>query len=297
MKAKTKEQSTEIQKSDGTTVPMKQAIPAAALNAQLHNNWTGVSEADRLKFAVATCMALDIPTPLNPFRYIDLGQGRTVFYAPNEAAQLIAEAKKMSLRITNKYLERDTNIYFVEIEAGFPTGRVVQNIATLYVGGLTGDKRANAIMKAVTKGLRRTVFAAAGLSVTDDDELEILRKQESGAAYPAPPPLSVPSPNPPAAVPSPAPADDETITLRAEVFRQLTGKNGMFEGKPVKAKEWIESTVGYGFERLTADDCQELLAEIARQQIEESDESQARPEEGNYTVDPATGEKQKEMFK
>lgn len=231
-------------------------LPASVVKAQLYNDWSKLSEEDRLKAALALCRALDIPTPLNPFRFITMN-GKVVLYAPNEAAQLIAESKGASVNITNKYLDKETNIYTVEVRVSTAT-RTIDNMACLYVGGLTGQKRADAMMKAVTKASRRTIFAAFGLSVTDDDDIEAQRTQGPATGV-LPPTTGQVQQGEPETLP---PADQEAEDLKALLYQQLIGKEGKFSKNTKAARSWIEENCGKKFDDLDANDANELLAKL-----------------------------------
>lgn len=232
------------------------SLPRAAVKAQLYNDWTGVNDDDRLKYVLAICKSLNIPTPLNPFRFIKV-HNKTVLYAPNEAAQLIAERNRISTPITNKYLDKEQNIYVVEVRASNVTGRHTDNLGAIYVGGMSGPDRANSIMKCVTKAQRRTIFAMTGLSIVDDDQLTEMRREAANGA----PAAAI---SPPSAAPAlPDPTRQEMIEARAELFRALTGKGGLFERDPVQASRWVQDKTGKPFNTLNAVECEDLVAEAS----------------------------------
>lgn len=253
------------------------SLPRAAVRAQLYNDWQGVSDDDRLKYTLAICKSLNIPTPLNPFRFIVVktkAGPKTVLYSPNEAAQLIAERNRISTPITNKYLDKEQNIYVVEVRASNPSGRHTDNFGAIYVGGMSGPDRANAMMKCVTKAQRRTIFAMTGLSIVDDDQLVEMRREAANAA----PAAAV---SPPAAAPAlPDPDRQEMIEARAELFRALTSKGGLFERQPVEASKWIQEKAGKSFNTLTAVECEDLVAEASKEmQDEEPREDETEDQE------------------
>jgi hypothetical protein len=235
-------------------------VPAAAVRAQLHNDWSKVTEDDKLKYAISICKALDIPTPLNPFKFINM-KGKTVLYATKEAAELIAERNKISVNVVNKYLDKEQNIYVVEVRALMPHGRTFDNFAALSVSGLTGEARANAMMKTMSKAIRRVVFAAVGLSVMDETDLPT-----NGGNY-------APSPTPVAEAPTATEvnlSNPETIAARGALFQRLTAKGGRFHKNIPAARKWIEeNNNGDGIEKCSPDDCQELNAILDREEEEE----------------------------
>ena len=230
------------------------SLPAAVIQAQLYGNWAGTTEDQRVKACLELCGVLGIPTPLNPFRFITLN-GKMVMYAPNEAAQLIAASREASVDIVNKYRDKETNIYVVEIQVSTQARRV-QNFAAIYVGGLTGQKLADAMMKCCTKGIRRTIFGAFGLSIADDDDV--------AANSPPPAPLKIQASEVIEAYTAPVKPEnvdlqEATIEARSGLFRRLIGKDSMFGKEVGKAKAWVEDmTDGVPLEQLTIDNCATL---------------------------------------
>ena len=243
-------------------------VPAAAVRAQLHSDWSKVTEDDKLRYAISICKALDIPTPLNPFKFINM-KGKTVLYATKEAAELIAERNKISVNVVNKYLDKEQNIYVVEVRALMPHGRTFDNFAALSVAGLSGEARANAMMKTMSKAIRRVVFAAVGLSVMDEAELA---SSNDGGYAPSPEPETQPETEEPM-------KDPETLNARGMLFKRLTAKGGLFHKNIPGARAWIEeNNAGGGIENCSADDCQELEALLDRTEDVGDFEPKAEPE-------------------
>jgi hypothetical protein len=287
--AKAKPETQAVVKTEPAQFP---AIPVAAFKAQLTRDWAGVSDEDKVRFASSVCKALDIPTPLNPFTFIPM-KGKMTFYAGKEAAELLAERNKISVNITNKYLDKEQNIYVVECRAQMPTvdyydkkgvkthtvhGRSIDNLAAISMHGKSGDDRANALMKAVTKAQRRTVFSAVGLSIMDAEP------DENGGAqartYEVPP--AVISPVKAASMMAqgtPATAEEnelaaETIEARSLLFKRLVArgeKMGLKAPDRVKrAISWVVEHAGTGFEFLSAVQCADLNGILDRLEEEES---------------------------
>jgi hypothetical protein len=271
---------------NGALAPVEKslpAIPAAAVRAQLHNDWAKVSDEDKLKYAVGVCRSLDIPTPLNPFKFIDLSRqkngSKIVFYATKEAAELIAERNKISVNVTNKYLDRDQNLYIVEVRASMKDGRTFDNLAAMSVAGCSGQDRANMIMKTVSKAIRRVVFSAVGLSVMDDEDV----KAVGDMAYPTPPPIAnkaltqqvIESQGQPV-TPETKELADETIGLRADLMSRLMNgkfKKGKTSDRVKNVTAWIaENSHGQSLDLMSATDCVELLAILDKE--EEADAAQ-----------------------
>ena len=270
------------------TVSVPTSVPMAAVRAQLNNDWSGVSDQDKVKYCLALCKSLDIPTPLNPFKFIKL-KGKDTLYAPKEAAELLAERNKLSVNITNKYLDRDSNIYVVEVRASTRDGRTIDNLAAMSMAGATGEDRCNRMMKCVSKATRRVVFSSVGLSVIDDDDKAAIERDASCyATPPAIPPSNVPPITILEGMGEAATSEEqelatEAVAARAELITSLCGKDGMFGPKKIKqAKEWIEEVAAKPYEMLTPNDCQELMSMSMREPGADEDEDLELPlEQGN----------------
>ncbi len=175
----------EIIKTDSVNTEEITSVSSSAMVASFTRDWTNVSEKDRIRAVVAMCKVLNISPALNPFYFINLPEqgktpARTILYPGSESTALIAKGNNISLQITNKWLDKESNIYFVEGYGIDGAGRKIENIAATYMAGyngvLTGQHRANAMMKTVTKFQRRTVLSMVGLSIPDDDEIERLHE-------------------------------------------------------------------------------------------------------------------------
>ena len=232
-------------------------MPSSTMRAMLYNEWHKVAEQDRFKHIQNLCTVLNIPTPMNPFRFIEM-KGRTVLYAGVEAAQLLARLNNLSITTTGKSLDADANLLTIDMKAVDGNGRTVENFGCIYLGGLVGQERGNAIMKCHTKTFRRTVFTAVGLSAADEDDLE----RES--SYMGTPQNLIPQQPPKPVeeqsqvVPESQLSEDEEA--RMYILRELTKKGGICERDAKKAKQWIVSVGEVPFEKLTADNVQELVA-------------------------------------
>lgn len=238
----------------------KGLMPPAALRALMYNDWKGVGDADRMRHISNTCEVLKIPTPMNPFQFIEM-KGKVVLYATSAAAQLIANANLISTKIKNRDFDDQTNILTILMEATMPNGRSVENFACMYLGGLTGENRANAMMKCITKASRRTIFAMVGLSALDEDDVAEMKKNQPLTDAADPYDQRIPTQ---IAIPVDAVPVQEEMTedeeARIYLLRELTKKGGLCEKDPKRAKAWIYDTSNLSFEKLTADQVQELIA-------------------------------------
>jgi hypothetical protein len=65
-------------------------------------------------------------------------------------------------------------VYLVSVRCTGKDGRSSENQGAVDISGLSGEKLANALMKATTKAIRRTVLAHCGLGMLDETELDTI---------------------------------------------------------------------------------------------------------------------------
>lgn len=247
------------EKPKAVDAPPARTLPAAAIQASMSNNWANVSWPDRTRFVSHLCDSLNIPMPLNPFRFIAM-KGVTVLYAPAEAFFLIANKSRVSIPIIEEKYDKETQIHQVKIRATQPDGTHVDNIGAIYLGGLTGQERANNIMKCVTKAQRRAIKSKTGLSVADEDDLAYMQKH---GVLPA---VTVESLPEAAAGALSEPTEDDIH--RDELFSYLTTVKNFSVSQ---AKETIRNHAGKDIGELTAVEAQDVLGELqAEDEAEES---------------------------
>lgn len=237
-------------------------LAPAAFRASFSRNFHGVSDADRANYVSALCKVLGIPTPLNPFYFLPVSQTVTVLYAGIEATQLLAESKKLNIEILRKSLDKETNLYTVEIRVTGPSGRFCDNEGIIYLGGVTGKDRANAMMKAITKAQRRSVLSYCGLSITDDDELHgDYHSQTNPIAARA---IEIQNETPKEIeAPKNASIDDFTKDARKRLFKfMLAGKSPLFRTVE-DANSYLSMCVEKGsFDELSEEDCSKVFESL-----------------------------------
>lgn len=152
----------------------------------------------KLDLIVQVCKIAGLDPRLSPFEYIRF-QGKEILYARKNAADQLVNIHKIRLEIIQQNTEDDIRI--VTVCADTADGRRQMDIGAVNVKGLTGDARANAYMKAVTKAKRRTVLSVCGLSMLDESEIESIpgAKPMGLPARPMPAPAPETPPEPPEA--------------------------------------------------------------------------------------------------
>ena len=133
-----------------------------------------LSSKQLLQYVNRLCSDLGINPLAQPFQLLKL-QGKTQLYATKNCTDQLRHVFRIS--IVNFPGEEIGDIYQVTAQAKMPlkdgTVRVDMDLGVVSIKGLSGDAKANAIMRAGTKAKRRVTLSMIGLSkVMDETELE-----------------------------------------------------------------------------------------------------------------------------
>lgn len=139
----------------------------------IHGDLSKLSPEQKVEYYVARCRAAGLDPATKPFEYLVL-KGKHVLYATKACTDQLAGLHKLTVEITDRYLDKDAGIFNVQCRVRFPDGRHVEDFAALPVHRLGGDDLCNALMKAVTKAKRRTILSALGLGMFDETEVETI---------------------------------------------------------------------------------------------------------------------------
>ncbi|WP_156914929.1 hypothetical protein [Rubidibacter lacunae] len=140
--------------------------PAAAIEkAILKGDLRALTEIERLQYNVAICRALGLDPVTRPFDYILQDGKMSLYLNANGTAQLRA-LQGISTCIVGRH--QDVEMCYVTCVATDRAGRSEEATAVVPLVGrdgkpLTGQAKANAMMKAETKSKRRATLALAGI--------------------------------------------------------------------------------------------------------------------------------------
>lgn len=132
---------------------------------------SGLREEQLVGYYRYRCQQVGLDPSAKPFDLLVLS-GKKVLYANAGATQQLANLHGLSTQITNR--ERVEDVYLVSVRCTGKDGRSSENVGAVDIKGLAGEKLANALMKATTKAIRRTVLAHCGLGMLDETELETI---------------------------------------------------------------------------------------------------------------------------
>lgn len=137
-----------------------------------------LTEEERLTYYKHICDLMGLEPSTKPFAYIVLNS-KLVLYATKNCTDQISQLRKLSTEMTEPRFEHD--LVIVRCRVVDQSGRSSQSIGAVSTSGQTGEKLANALMKAETKAKRRAILSLVGLSVLDETEVESIRATSIGA--------------------------------------------------------------------------------------------------------------------
>ncbi len=145
--------------------------PAIQSSIVLRGDLSGLNEDQKKQYYLYRCKQVGLDPAAKPFDLLTLN-GKQILYANASATQQLCALHKLSTQITHR--ERVDGIYLVSVRVTGSDGRVSENQGAVDVGNLVGERLANAILKATTKAIRRSVLAHCGLGMLDETEDETI---------------------------------------------------------------------------------------------------------------------------
>lgn len=135
----------------------------------LHGDLSKLSAAERNQYYMETCHSLGLNPLTRPFEYLVLN-GKLTLYARRDGCDQLRKRNNISLEVVSQKIDGD--LMCAHVRATAPDGRRDEDYGVVALGQLKGDARANAIMKAITKGKRRVTLSICGLGMPDETEVE-----------------------------------------------------------------------------------------------------------------------------
>lgn len=166
---------------------------------------SSMDETQRSGYYLKVCESLGLNPHTQPFEYIKLG-GQLKLYATRACSDQLRKLHGVSITIHSRELVDD--IYTVVARAEDVSGRTDEASGVVSVKGLSGEARANQLMKAETKAKRRVTLSICGLGWLDETEVDSI----------SPPVVKTSLPTSPVVKPAlPAPESDKKLSS----FREL----------------------------------------------------------------------------
>lgn len=144
--------------------------PSIVEKAVLMGDLSKLQPIERLEYYRAVCQSLGLNPLTRPFQYIKLNHALTL-YATKDATDQLRSLR--GIAITKAERDMSDPLYAVWVVTGQDrNGRSDIDIGSVSIGKLTGEAKANAIMKALTKAKRRLTLSLAGMgNFLDESEV------------------------------------------------------------------------------------------------------------------------------
>jgi hypothetical protein len=130
-----------------------------------------LTNPQKADYYIYRCQQAGLDPAAKPFDYLTLN-GKQVLYANAGCSQQLTAIHKLSHQVTNRELV--DGIYCVFVRVTGSDGRSTENMGAVPVENLKGEAKANAMLKATTKAIRRSVLAHCGLGMLDESEVETI---------------------------------------------------------------------------------------------------------------------------
>ena len=124
----------------------------------------------RVEYLVATCKSLGLNPLTRPIRFLSLN-GQIQIYFTRDGTDQLRSSRSITLHVVDKSI--DAGVFSVTVRARTKDGREDEDIGAVVLPA-SGDSRANALMKAITKAKRRVTLSICGLGQTDESELDTM---------------------------------------------------------------------------------------------------------------------------
>ena len=124
----------------------------------------------RVEYYTATCRSLGLNPLTRPMRFLSLN-GQIQLYFTRDGTDQLRKAQGITLHVVDKVIE--AGLFTVTVRARAKDGREDEDIGAVVLPQ-SGESRANALMKAMTKAKRRVTLSICGLGQTDESELDTM---------------------------------------------------------------------------------------------------------------------------
>ena len=143
------------------------SLSAEAMEAVLLGGDLKLLKADqRVRYYKTVCESIGLNPLTKPFEYIVLN-GKVTLYAKKDCTDQLRARNGVSIQIVSRELLDDVYIVTARATMG---NRQDEATGAVSLGKLTGESRANQLMKAETKAKRRVTLSICGLGWLDESE-------------------------------------------------------------------------------------------------------------------------------
>lgn len=151
----------QLARSNGNAQVAEQVIIGGDLAA--------LSAEQRVQYYHAVCNSVGLNPFTKPFEFIRLN-GKLTLYAKRDAADQLRTLHGISLSIVS--IEYTDDMMIVTVKAADKAHRQDTDLGVVSLKGLSGEAKANAMLKCITKAKRRVTLSIAGLGWLDETEID-----------------------------------------------------------------------------------------------------------------------------
>jgi hypothetical protein len=160
--------------NESTEIQVQEKPPTITLSAEIERvlvtgDLSKLTPEQRVTYYGAVCQSAGLNPLTRPFEYIVLNNKLTL-YARRDCTDQLRKLHGVSVEIKAREMLEDC--YLVTAGGTERGGRHDESIGAVSVKGLSGEARANAMMKAETKAKRRVTLSLCGLGMLDEMEVE-----------------------------------------------------------------------------------------------------------------------------
>lgn len=140
-----------------------------------------LSPREGAKLILSICQELGLNPSTQPIKIMPLGPGgKKVLYALKDCTDQLRKIHGVS--VTSMETSTVGDMHMVTVQVADRTGRTDMDTGAIDITSLKGEKKANALMKAVTKAKRRATLSICGLGIMDESEIEGAKAALNGGA-------------------------------------------------------------------------------------------------------------------
>lgn len=147
-------------------------------NVMIKGDLSKLTDSERVHYYKKVCDSVGLNPLTRPFDYIHLS-GKLTLYARKDCTEQLRKIHGVSVQgLDDKVVD---DIYIVKAKVRDKTGRMDESTGAVNIGKLTGENKANAIMKCETKAKRRATLSICGLGFLDETEVDSVAGAEKVA--------------------------------------------------------------------------------------------------------------------
>lgn len=136
----------------------------------LKGDLAALTPIERVAYYNEVCRSVGLNPLTRPLEFIRLS-GKETLYAKRDCADQLRKLNGISIRVVSA--KDEDGMFIVHVKATDRSGREDEDYGIVALSDcVKGEARANAMLKAITKGKRRVTLSISGLGFLDETEVE-----------------------------------------------------------------------------------------------------------------------------